>query len=269
MKALACFLLSITLGLVPGWADPPDLAGLQARAAKGDAEAELDLGRDYHLGKGVPQNIGKAVVFYRQAADQGNAKAMYNLGYIYFHGQGRAQDIPTAFQWFEKAADKGLPAAQLKLGLLYYFGDEGVKQNYTLANKWLTLAARQPNAPAQNAPAADALGAMYEGGLGVTPDKKQTFYWYSKAAELGNTRAESNLGRIYMEGQLVKKDPAQSYMWLKMAALRGDLMATHLLPDYLANKMYNAAQIAEGDRKIKEYQAQHPWQAKLAPSGRD
>jgi TPR repeat protein len=143
----------------------------------------------------------------------------------------------------------------------------GVKQDYPAAIKWLTLAAQQPDAPAQNGPAAAALGAMYEDGKGVPADKKQSFYWYSKAADLGDTRAQWNLGRIYMEGQVVPKDPVLSYMWLKLAALRGDMMATHLLPEYRASKMYSAAQIAEGDRKVKEYQAKHPWRPKPVTPG--
>jgi TPR repeat protein len=230
---------------------------LQAQAAKGDAQAELDLGRAYHLGKGVPQDFAKAVEFYRQAAAQGNAKAMYNLGYIYQHGQGVPPDGAAAAQWFQKAADLGLPAAQLELGLFYFFGDEGLEKDYASAAKWLTLAARLENPPAQRGPASNALGYLYEHGWGVPLDGKQAISLYSKAAEMGNAKAQSNLGRVYYEGILLKRDPLQSYTWLKLAAFQGDPMATHLLSECLANEEFTAAEMAEGDRRAVDFQAKH------------
>ncbi|HUB52524.1 MAG TPA: SEL1-like repeat protein, partial [Terracidiphilus sp.] len=49
----------------------PDVAQLQARAKAGDAAAQLDLGKAYESGNGVPKNDGEAVKWYRLAAEQG------------------------------------------------------------------------------------------------------------------------------------------------------------------------------------------------------
>ena len=258
------YLFVVATAQLPALADPTDLASLQARVAKGDAEAELDLGRMYHLGRGVSKDFAKAAELYRKSADQGNAKAMYNLGYLYSRAEGMPQDDATAYQWFQKSADAGLPVGQLEMGKIYFSGDRGLPQNYDAAKKWLTLAAQQANAPIQAAVAADLLGTVYENGLGVPVDGGQAVSWYTKGAELGYAKAQSDLGLFYMKGAPFKREPAQSYKWLKLAASQGDLIALHLMPDYLHGKAFTNAEIAEGERLIDEYQ-QKRHQSPLGP----
>jgi TPR repeat protein len=254
MKTYLCLLLVAAIGLVPGVADELDLKTVQAQAAQGNALAEYELGKAYHLGHGLPQDFVKAAELYRKAAAQGNAKAMYNLGYIFLHGQGVTLDNLAAFQWFQKSADLGLAAAELQIGLDYCFGDEGIKKDYAAAAKWLTLAAKQENVPAECAPAANALGAMNEQGMGMPMDGKKAVYWYTKAAEMGNARAQSNLGRIYVESISTPRDFVQGYMWLKVSSDGGDITAIKLMADYSTAKQFSAAQVAEGGRKAKEFE---------------
>jgi TPR repeat protein len=248
------FLLLAAFNSLPCFAQDADIAVLQDKAAKGDAMAEYQLGRAYHLGKGVPKDFKKAADLYRQAAAQGNAKSMYNLGYIYLHGQGVEKSVPTAKDWFQKSADAGLAAGELQMGLFYYFGENGITQDYPQAAKWFTLAAKQVDVPEESAPAANALGALYEHGFGVPMDGKQALFWYTQAAETGYARAESNLGRFYSEGLLIKKDPLQCYIWLKLAVDQADILATHLLPEFINGKEFSPEVIAEGDRKVKEFE---------------
>jgi TPR repeat protein len=257
MKAHVCFIFLAAFGISFGRADQPDLSTVRAQAAQGNVLAEYKLGRAYHLGQGVPQDYTKAAELYRKAAAQGDAKSMYNLGYIYLHGQGVPKDSLAAAGWFQKAADSGLAAGQLQLGLFYYFGDMGIKKDYAVATRWLTLAARQENSPAQSAPAANALGAIYESQSNVPNADAQAVFWYKKGAEMGNAKAQSNLGRIYLEGTLTPRDNVEGYMWLKLASIQGEQMATHLLPEYLGSKAFNAAQIAEGNRRVLEFESKH------------
>jgi TPR repeat protein len=258
MKSCLFLLIVVTfLGALPSWAQPIDLANLQARAAKGDAEAELELGRAYHLGHGAPRDFAKALALYHQSAAQGNAKAMYNLGFMYHRGQGVAKDEKAARDWFQKAADLGLQAAQLQVGLAYYNGSMVVNQDYAAAAKWLKLAAAQNDAPKQTAMAANALGSLYEHGWGVSVDGPEAEKWYGQAADLGDVHGRSNLGRIYNEGMVVKKDPVKAYMWTKLAASQGEPLATHLYSEAMAAKAFTPDQIAEGDRLLADYQAKH------------
>jgi TPR repeat protein len=258
MKVRSYFLL-IIVSIAPlcSFAGQMNLASLQTQAAQGNAQAELDLGRAYHLGKGVPQDFTKAAELYRQAGAQGNAKAMYNLGYMYDHAQGVTKDSAMAAQWFQKSADLGLAAGQLQIGLAYFSGDDGLKQDYVAAGKWLTLVVNQPNAPQQVPLAANALGSLYEHGEGVPMNAQQMIFWYTKGAEMGNAKAQFNLGRVYDEGFYVKRDRVRAYKWVKLSAFQGEPMATHFLTEYLAAKEFTPEEMAEADREIRKYQVAH------------
>ena len=65
---------------------------LKILAEKGDAEAQLNLGYCYDMGKGVAEDKAEAVKWYRKAADQGDTQAQYNLGVCYCNGDGVTQN---------------------------------------------------------------------------------------------------------------------------------------------------------------------------------
>ena len=66
------------------------------------------------------------------ATKQGNVNAQFALGYLYFYGQSVNQSYSLAVKYLRMAADKGLPEAQCKLGLCYVDG-LGVDKNNILA----------------------------------------------------------------------------------------------------------------------------------------
>ena len=76
-------------------------------AAKGNAQAQFNLGRMYRDGFGVIQDYKEAVKWYRLAAAQGDAEAQYNLGFMYFIGWGVPQDYASAHMWFNLASAAG------------------------------------------------------------------------------------------------------------------------------------------------------------------
>ena len=53
-------------------------------------------------------------------------------------------------------------------------------------------------------------------------DLNQAAFWYSKAAEQGNTNAQNNLGSMYEKGEGVLKDLNQAAFWYSKAAEQGD-----------------------------------------------
>lgn len=82
-----------------------DLDGLRNNAEAGDRVAQYNLGVIYESGRfGVPMDKGKAVVLYRQAADQGYANAQYNLGVLHLRGEGVKADQKAALHWLRLAA---------------------------------------------------------------------------------------------------------------------------------------------------------------------
>jgi TPR repeat protein len=134
-------------------------------------QTQNDLGFMYEKGMGVVRNHGKAVEWYRKAAEQGYAMAQYNLGVQYSKGQGVAQNNAEAIKWYHRAAEQGYVTAQYHLGARYREG-LGVAQNYAEAAKWYRKAAEQGHAEAQF-----LLGALYYGGQGVTQNYSVAYLW--------------------------------------------------------------------------------------------
>jgi uncharacterized protein len=110
-----------------GEADRKFLANLQARADKGDTQAQFDLGYAYSHGQGVAKDEAEAVKWYRKAAEQNHAYAQYKMGLSYYQGIGVAKDYEAAVKWYRKAAELNLPVAQFTLGVCCAVG-QGVAQ---------------------------------------------------------------------------------------------------------------------------------------------
>jgi hypothetical protein len=81
-----------------------------------------------------------------------------------------------------KVAESGDPAAQFALGARYATGEE-VKQDYTEAVRWFTLAADRGHIIAQA-----TLGAYYWAGRGVAQDLTKAYFW-SVLAQAGGDQA--------------------------------------------------------------------------------
>jgi uncharacterized protein len=110
-------------------------------AKAGDAHAQHGLGMLYELGQGVPYADPKAASeWYRKAADQNYAPAINNLARLYADGRGVKQDVPKAIELWSKAAEAGNTTARFNLGLQYAAG-VGVKKDLKKAAEYLLQAA--------------------------------------------------------------------------------------------------------------------------------
>ena len=118
----------------------------QPFAAQGDADAQFNMGQAYKLGRGVPQDAGKARDYYRQAAIKGHLPAQANLGILLF----QAGEKPEAMRWLKAAADKGESRAQYVFGIATFNGD-GTPRNLGLAYGYLLRASAQGLAQATSA----------------------------------------------------------------------------------------------------------------------
>lgn len=79
-------------------------ARLRCLAELGDAESQLTMGIAYRDGSdGPPQDYSEAAVWFRRAADQGNPLAQLNLAQLYQHGRGVPQDLVRAHMWYNLA----------------------------------------------------------------------------------------------------------------------------------------------------------------------
>ena len=72
--------LCVLIGCQSGFAEDQDIEQLRQAAEQGIVEAQLSLGQSYATGRGVPEDFGKAVKYFRLAAERGNAEAQNSLG---------------------------------------------------------------------------------------------------------------------------------------------------------------------------------------------
>ena len=128
--------------------DSQEIRELMAKAASGDAEAQLYLGRAYDSGHGVKTDIAQAAKWYEAAAEQGNAEAQNSIGSLYLAGEGVSKDPIKACEWFTKSAAQQNIRGIGNLGTCYDFGIgtekdqakaaiEGLKEGWGLPNNWL------------------------------------------------------------------------------------------------------------------------------------
>ena len=90
----------------------------KAKAEKGDAKAQTNLGEMYAKREGVLEDDKEAVKWYRKAAEQGDAVAQFNLGVMYDNGEGVPEGDVTSYAWFNIAAANGDEDAKKNKGIV-------------------------------------------------------------------------------------------------------------------------------------------------------
>lgn len=119
----------------------PDLSRLIKSAEGGNVRAQRALGQRFYDGKGTQRDYGKAMHWFRLAADQGDAEAQNSVGTLYDNGKGVPKDYQEAAKWFRLAAHQGHVLARRNLGWMYEKG-QGFKKDYVLSYMWQYLAER-------------------------------------------------------------------------------------------------------------------------------
>jgi TPR repeat protein len=181
-------------------------------AHEGNAEAQHNLAIANEYGFGIPQNLERAVEWYKRAAAQGHAGAQTNLGLAYASGRGIKRDDQAAEYWWRKAAAQGSVLAAYNLG-------ETLKQaDDETAVKYAEQAAR-----AGFAPAMCLLGSIYRTGLkNLQKNPHRSFSWSEKGAQLNELPCIYQAGLAYYEGFGTKKDYQEAYYWLYRALIERD-----------------------------------------------
>jgi TPR repeat protein len=102
-----------------------------------------------------------------------------------------------------------------------------------------------------DARAEEALGALYDAGLGVAPDAVRAAKLFREAALQGSGAAQLNLANLYLKGRGVQADPVLAYAWADAAAANGEPGGQDLI-DRLANEM-PAGQLARAQSLAQRY----------------
>ena len=213
-----------------------------------NSEVQLDMGRRFLYGFGVPKNADETFKWFTLSAEQGNVDAIKNLGHCYRSGIGIESDYSEAVKWYLKAAGQGNAEAQYHLGKIYSLG-KGIERDYSRAIEWFMKAARQEHIFAQF-----ALGICYDLGRGCIRNDSEAVKWYLKAAEQGHAKSQNKLADHYLEGKGIEKDYSQALLWLKRAADQGHSEAQN----NLGNRYY------KGEGVVQDYSEAVKWYLKSA-----
>src|SRR5215510_8190218 len=96
---------------------------------------------------------------------------------------------------------------------------------YSKGNFKQALEEWMPLAQGGDATAQNAVGALYDHGLGVDEDDATGAYWYQQAADQNLPLAMRNLANMYAGGHGVPFDAALAQSWYEKAAKMGDPVA--------------------------------------------
>jgi TPR repeat protein len=195
----------------------------------------------YYNGCGLPQDYGKALKWFLEAAEKGNETAKLNVGTMYYTGDGMKQDFLEAKKWFLKTIEHepkngarpfitdqeeidevlhrdkmpGYREAQFNLGQIYCNG-YGLPIDLTEGLKWYRRAAGNGSADAEY-----KMGNFYFNGKGVKKDYAQAIHWYKKSAFHGFASAQKTLATLYKQGKIIPKDLNEVAKWFERAAWQG------------------------------------------------
>ncbi len=138
----------VSLGLYLGRSSPLDypaqtdtlhddvLAGKRQAAARGDVQAQFDLGQALWK-RGEYKD---ALPWIERAAKAGHVDAEYLLGMAFLTGRGTLQNYRAALEHFQTSARHGHIEGQYQLGLLYREG-LAAQRDKESAYQWLNIAA--------------------------------------------------------------------------------------------------------------------------------
>ena len=91
----------------------------QGPAAKGDADAQFNMAQAYKWGKGLPQDLKKAELYYGKAAAQGHMRAADEYGLMLFDRGEHTMALP----YVKQASERGDPRAQYLIAIAHFNGD--------------------------------------------------------------------------------------------------------------------------------------------------
>jgi TPR repeat protein len=89
-------------------ASKSERAAYEAKAAKGDTAAMIELGLMHHRGEGVPVDYAKAMDWYLKAYEKLDGDAFNNLGVMYRDGLAVQKNLKIAYLLFLAVHMEGL-----------------------------------------------------------------------------------------------------------------------------------------------------------------
>ncbi|MDR2302025.1 MAG: sel1 repeat family protein [Deltaproteobacteria bacterium] len=231
-----------------------EIREIEEKANQGKAHYQNEYGMMLVLGNYVPEDIEKAVEYFRKAAAQDHPEAIWNyacylmkdprgpldkdkglevltlacekgipyilnqLGYMYLHGIDVKRDEEKGQELLRRGADAGSPNAQFNLGTFY-----ALKQDEELDALAFELVEKAAKADLSDAIC--VLGVFYIKGLGCEQDVDKGLELINLAVDQDNGIAMVVLGEFYESGEFFEQDYALARHYFGKAVSLGKLRA--------------------------------------------
>lgn len=207
----------------------------RAAANQGNAEGQRAMGKCRMAAGGRAE----AVAWLKEAANGGDAEGQYLLAVCYQKGMGTEKDPATAKRWLKEAAKNGYAKAKAALG-----EDSGVASERAKA---LLARAKQGDRRAQFELGRELMSlgrekdgtgwiqAAAQGGLAEAAiwmanhwqgkDPRQSFTWWSRAADSGSPEAQWRMVDLCRSGTGTTPNDTEALRWARKAAEGGNRRA--------------------------------------------
>lgn len=214
---------SLDAGYVPDETDRAHLKEVPGTEAPGTEApaAEMTPEELYQAGKAAHDagDYGKAMEYYRRAADAGSADGLRGIGNLYANGEGVEKDPGRALEYYDQAAAQGDAKAFFNIGVMYQYGENGEQDTGKAVESYLR------SGEMGFADAWTTLASLYQSGNGVEPDIGKAVEYWQKAADLGDASVCYTLGTMYYSGEGVEKDIGRAVEYWQKAADLGVVQA--------------------------------------------
>lgn len=198
--------------------------------AKGDTDAFLPQaqilwlwGHAHFEGKGVEQDVQKALDYFRKGADLGDNRSIIDIANAYQDGKGVQKNLQNAIQYWEKSSISN-PRIRNKIGACYqaYAVELQKSGNSKQAQQYHAKAygCYQTAASEKDPDAMLNLCMYFHNGINVKKDPKQAKIWGECAAAQGHPGAMSFLGNLNLYYKPI--NPKLAEEWFKKAYDAGE-----------------------------------------------
>lgn len=182
-------------------------------------QASSLLAQTYKKGVHVPQNLEKAIKYYKIAADQNDVYAQYQLAKLYLD-YSEVFNQQQGIDYLTMSAKQKLDFAQYRLGKYYLNGDM-LEKNIEQAVFWMREAAQLNNQFAQL-----ALGKLFLFGTEVEKDIDKAIYYLQASAVQGNIYAQ-----YFLDHMDDTYSPAFALLTSRLFHHVSNIFQQQLLPD--------------------------------------
>ncbi|MFB9135449.1 tetratricopeptide repeat protein [Vibrio olivae] len=157
-------------------------------AMEGNLEKKYQMGQALYSGRGVAQDVVKALEVITEAAERGHVESMLFLGDWFRSQENSAPDPKLSLQWYKRAAAMKSNPGRMKYGLNFLQG-VGAAVDFKRGIYWLERAAEKGHTE-----------AMYQAGeawIDQGPHGNALAYiWLFMAAQLGHVKSRRSRDQV-------------------------------------------------------------------------